>query len=81
MLTEAVRQPLGKDLHAGKALLGDYVEAANGFEHLARLHGIAIKRPRHVLEPDVDTDAGELLGILTAIQKTTEISLTVGTGR
>jgi DNA-binding phage protein len=81
LLTEAVTQFLDNDLPAAKVLLGDYVDAAIGFERLAREHGIATERLRHVLEPDVDTDAGELLGILAAVQKAAGLRLTVAIER
>ncbi|MGU3659518.1 DNA-binding protein [Methylobacterium fujisawaense] len=81
LLTEAVHQFLDNGVSTGKLLLSDYVEAAIGFERLARVHGIATERLRHVLEPDVDTDAGELLGILATIQKTAGLRLIVGIGR
>lgn len=81
LLTEAVTQFLGNDLPTGKMLLGDYIEAGFGFERLAQEHGIATERLRHVLEPDVDTDAGELLGILATIQKAAGLRLSVAISR
>ena len=81
LLTEAVHQFLGNDLPTGKLLLSDYVEAAIGFKRLAPDHGVAVERLKHVLEPDVDTDAGDLLGILATIQKAAGLRLSVGIGR
>lgn len=81
LLTEAVAQVLGNDLPTGKVLLSDYVDAAIGFERLARDHGVAVERLKQVLEPDVDTDAGELLGIIATIQTAAGLRLSVAISR
>lgn len=77
MLTEAVNELLGGDVEAGKAMLRDYINATITFERLAAKLRKPSKSLHRMLGPSGNPTAANIFAILSALQKTERIQLSV----
>ena len=81
LLTEAINELLARDFGAGKALLRDYINATLGFEQLGADIGRPAKSLQRMLGPSGNPTAGNLIGILKALQEHEEVTITVRLSR
>lgn len=77
LLIEAVDAFLYGDVHTGKAVLRDYVNATMGFEGLAEKLGKESKSLHRMLGPKGNPRADNIFSIIKALQDGDNISLHV----
>ncbi len=81
LLVEAVNELLAGDLHAGKAMLRDYINATITFEGLSGKIGIPGKSIHRMLGPRGNPRADNILQIIKALQDHEHIKLKVKASR
>ena len=80
LLKEALESLLQADLATGKALLRDYVNAAIGFEDLARQLEIPAKSLHRMLGPGGNPTADNLFRVLASLQRAARVQVRVQLG-
>ena len=77
LLTEGVQCLISGDLETGKSVLRDYINAAIGFDGLARLMDKSPKSLMRMLGPDGNPQANNLVDVIRHIQQYEGIALEV----
>ncbi len=81
MLIEAVNELLAGDLHAGKAILRDYINGTISFEGLSKIINKPVKSLHRMLGPRGNPRADNIIEILKALQAHEHIKLKVKASR
>ncbi len=81
LLREAVEVLISGDIETGKSLLRDYINAAVGFEELAKTTRIPAKSLMRMLGPGGNPQARNLLDIIRKLQEYEKIRLTAAISR
>ena len=77
LLTEAVNELIGGDLHAGKSMLRDYINATITFEGLSRKLNKSSKSVHRMLGPRGNPRAENIIEIIKILQAHEHITLQV----
>lgn len=81
LLREAVEVLISGDIETGKSLLRDYINAAVGFEELAKMTEIHAKSLMRMVGPGGNPQARNLLDIIQKLQEHEKIRLTTEISR
>jgi len=77
LFQEAVQALLQGEIEEGRAALRAYINATIGFERLGEVLGRSPKSLMRMFGPDGNPTAGNLLGVIGALQEETGIRLTI----
>ena len=77
LIQEAIEAMLAGDVDTGKAILGDYIKATDGFEKLGRAIGTPSKSLIRMFGPRGNPQARNLFGVIGYLQKRDGLTLRV----